>query len=67
MGKHKSTEKRSYIPEQDSHADIKRRLERMKYPLGRVKQSDQTLQEYLDSEQYQEFLKNRGIEKDNSK
>ena len=67
MGKHKSTEKRSYIPEQDSHADIKRRLERMKYPLGRVKQSNQTLEEYLDSPEYVEFLKNKGIEKDNSK
>jgi hypothetical protein len=39
----------------------------MKYPMGRVQQSDQTLEEYLDSPEYEEFLKNRGIKKDNSK
>jgi hypothetical protein len=55
MGKHKSTEKRSYIPQQNSHADIKRRLERMKYPMGRVQQSDQTLEEAMDTEEYLEF------------
>ena len=59
MGKHKNTEKRSYIPMQNSHADIKRRIEMMS-PRRRVQQSDQTLAEYLDSEQYQEFLKNQG-------
>lgn len=59
MGKHKNTEKRSYIPMQNSHADIKRRIEMMS-PHRRVQQSDQTLAEYLDSEQYQEFLKNQG-------
>ena len=56
MGKHKSTEKRSYIPEQNSHADIKRRLERMKYPLGRVKQSNQTLEEAMGTEEYQKLV-----------
>jgi|688.fasta_scaffold37923_2 hypothetical protein len=55
MGKHKSTEKRSYIPQQNSHADIKRRLERMKYPMGRVQQSDQTLEEAMGTEEYLEF------------
>ena len=59
MGKHKNTEKRSYIPMQNSHADIKRRIEMMS-PHRRVQKSDQTLAEYLDSEQYQEFLKNQG-------
>ena len=59
MGKHKNTEKRSYIPMQNSHADIKRRIDMMN-PSRRVQQSDQTLAEYLDSEQYQEFLKNQG-------
>ena len=43
---------------QNSHADIKRRIEMMS-PRRRVQQSDQTLAEYLDSEQYQEFLKNQ--------
>lgn len=56
MGKHKSTEKRSYIPQQNSHADIKRRLERMKYPMGRVQQSDQTLEEAMGTEEYLEFV-----------
>jgi hypothetical protein len=56
MGKHKSTEKRSYIPQQNSHADIKRRLERMKYPMGRVQQSNQTLEEAMGTEEYLEFV-----------
>jgi hypothetical protein len=64
MGKHKSTEKRSYIPLQNSHADIKRRLERMKYPLGRVQQSNQTLEEAMGTEEYQKLVERQ---KNNSK
>jgi hypothetical protein len=56
MGRHKATEKRSYIPQQNSHADIRRRLERMKYPLGRVQQSNQTLEEAMGTEEYLEFV-----------
>jgi hypothetical protein len=56
MGRHKSTEKRSYIPQQNSHADIRRRLEIMKYPLGRVQQSNQTLEEAMGTEEYLEFV-----------
>jgi hypothetical protein len=56
MGRHKATEKRSYIPQQNSHADINRRLERMKYPLGRVQQSNQTLEEAMGTEEYLEFV-----------
>jgi hypothetical protein len=56
MGRHKSIEKRSYIPQQNSHADIKRRLERMKYPMGRVQQSNQTLEEAMGTEEYLEFV-----------
>ncbi len=59
MGRRKA-QSRPYIPMQNSHADIRRRIERMKYPQGRVVQSDQTLAEYLNSEQYEEFLKNQG-------
>jgi hypothetical protein len=64
MGRHKATEKRSYIPQQNSHADIRRRLEIMKYPLGRVQQSDQTLEEAMGTEEYLEFVERQ---KNNSK
>jgi hypothetical protein len=56
MGRHKATEKRSYIPLQNSHADIKRRLEIMKYPMGRIQQSNQTLEEAMGTEEYLEFV-----------
>jgi hypothetical protein len=55
MGRHKATEKRSYIPLQNSHTDIKRRLEMMSH-FSSIQQSNQTLEEAMGTEEYLEFV-----------
>ena len=62
MGRHKRTEKRSYIPRSFNGP-----INPFATLVSRLNKSDMTLQEYLDSPEYVEFLKNKGIEKDNSK
>ncbi len=51
MGRHKATEKRSYIPPQRSIADMRRMRGLIRYPGQDVAgTSDQTLQEAMGSE-----------------
>jgi hypothetical protein len=56
MGRHKATEKRSYIPPQRSIADMRRMRGLIRYPGQDVAgTSDQTLQEAMGSEKYKKF------------
>jgi hypothetical protein len=56
MGRHKATEKRSYIPPQRSIADMRRMRGLIRYPGQDVAgTSDQTLQEAMGSEKYKNF------------
>lgn len=56
MGRHKATEKRSYIPPQRSIADMIRMTELMRHPGQSVAgTSNQTLQEAMGSEKYKKF------------
>jgi hypothetical protein len=56
MGRHKATEKRSYIPPQRSIADMRRMRGLIRYPGQDVAgTSNQTLQEAMGSEEYRNF------------
>ena len=56
MGRHKATEKRSYIPPQRSIADMRRMRGLIRYPGQDVAgTSNQTLQEAMGSEKYKNF------------
>ena len=56
MGRHKATEKRSYIPPQRSIADMRRMRGLIRYPGQDVAgTSNQTLQEAMGSEKYKKF------------
>ena len=59
MGRRKSNV-RSYIPPQRSIADINRMISAKRLPGRDLPKSDMTLDEYMNSQDYQDFLNKKG-------
>jgi len=62
VGRHKNniSEKRTRIPPQRSIADINRMMSIKRFPGMDIPKSDMTLNDYLNSQDYQDFLNKKG-------